>query len=56
MQLYQAGDSTGMVVGFLSDWLAIEFKGNVVDSQIVSIDVLALFNKGETYMQLLIFS
>ncbi len=43
-------------MGFLTDWLAIESKGDVADSQIVSIDVLALFNKGETYMQFLLFS
>jgi hypothetical protein len=45
-----------MVVGFLSDWLVIESKGDVADSQIVSIDVLALFSKGETCMQFLLFS
>jgi hypothetical protein len=37
-----------MAMGFHSNWLAIESKGDVVDSQIVSIDILALFSKGET--------
>jgi hypothetical protein len=50
--LYQVGDSTGIVVGSLSNWLAIEFKGDAIDSHIASIDVLALFSKGETYMHL----
>jgi hypothetical protein len=45
-----------MLVGFLLDWLAIESKGDVASSQIVSINVLALSNKGETCMQLLLFS
>jgi hypothetical protein len=43
-------------MGFLLDWLAIESKGDATNSQIVSIDVLALFSKGETCMQLLLFS
>ncbi len=54
--LYQSGDSTGMAVGSLSDWLANESEGDAADSQIVSIDVLALSSKGETCMQLLLFS
>jgi hypothetical protein len=45
-----------MDVGFLLDWLAIYFKGDAANSQIVSIDVLALSNKGEICMQLLLFS
>ncbi len=50
MQLYQAGDSTRMAMGSLLNWLAIESKGNFVDSQIVSINVLALSSKGVTCM------
>ncbi|KAH9559805.1 hypothetical protein CY35_06G074700 [Sphagnum magellanicum] len=45
--LYQAGDSTGIAVGSLSDWLANESEGDAADSQILSIDVLALSSKGE---------
>jgi hypothetical protein len=45
-----------MAMGSFSNWLAIEFKGNVVDSHIISIDVLAMFSKSETCMQLLLFS
>jgi hypothetical protein len=45
-----------MVVGSFSNWLVIEFKGDVANSQIVSIDVLALSSKGETCMQVLLFS
>jgi hypothetical protein len=45
-----------MVMGSLSDWLAIESKGDVANSQIISINVLALFSKGETCMQRLLFS
>jgi hypothetical protein len=45
-----------MAMGFLSNWLAIESKGNAIDSHIVSIDVLAFSSKGETCMQLLLFS
>ncbi|KAH9559807.1 hypothetical protein CY35_06G074700 [Sphagnum magellanicum] len=43
--LYQAGDSTGIAVGSLSDWLANESEGDAADSQILSIDVLALSSK-----------
>lgn len=43
--LYQSGDSTGMAVGSLSDWLANESEGDAADSQTVSIDVLALSSK-----------
>jgi hypothetical protein len=45
-----------MDVGFPSNWLVVESKGDVIDSQIISIDVLALFSKGKTYMQFLLFS
>jgi hypothetical protein len=45
-----------MDVGFLLDWLVFYSKGDVINSQIMSIDVLALSHKGETCIQLLLFT
>jgi hypothetical protein len=39
-------------LGIVHEWLWALSKGDVVDSQIISIDVLALSSKGETYTQI----